>query len=46
MVDEVNLSVAEMGGSKVSLNCNGIDVMDKGVVVGRATAVVVAGDSK
>ena len=42
-----------MGEAKVSLNCNGIDVIDKGVVVGRATAVVgratavvVAGDSK
>ena len=30
----------------MSLNCNGIDVMDKGVAVGRATTVVVAGDSK
>ena len=35
-----------MGGTKVLLNCNGIDLMYKCVVVGRATTVVVAADSK
>ena len=34
-----------MGGTKVLLNCNGIDLMYN-VVVGRATTVVLAADSK